>query len=70
MQIVELLLKLQREKGLTYIFITHDLMIVQAMCHNILVMKQGKVVEQGSTAEIFDNPKEAYTQTLLSAAQI
>ncbi|MGB1311639.1 MAG: dipeptide ABC transporter ATP-binding protein, partial [Leucothrix sp.] len=69
MQIVELLLKLQREKGLTYIFITHDLMIVQAMCHNILVMKQGKVVEQGSTAEIFDYPKEAYTQTLLSAAQ-
>lgn len=70
MQIVELLLKLQREKGLTYIFITHDLMIVQAMCHNILVMKQGKVIEQGSTADIFDNPKEAYTQTLLSAAQI
>jgi len=70
LQIVELLLKLQREKGLTYIFITHDLMIVQAMCHNILVMKQGKVVEYGSTAEIFDNPKEGYTQTLLSAAQI
>jgi microcin C transport system ATP-binding protein len=70
LQIVELLLKLQREKGLTYIFITHDLMIVQAMCHNILVMKQGNVVEYGSTAEIFDNAEEEYTQTLLSAAQI
>jgi microcin C transport system ATP-binding protein len=70
LQIVELLLKLQREKGLTYIFITHDLMIVQAMCHNILVMKQGNVVEYGSTAEIFDHPKEDYTQTLLSAAQV
>ena len=70
LQIVELLLKLQREKGLTYIFITHDLMIVQAMCHNVLVMRQGKVVEQGSTEQIFDHPKEEYTQTLLSAAQI
>lgn len=70
LQIVKLLLKLQREKGLTYIFITHDLMIVQAMCHNILVMKQGKVVEQGSTVDIFDNPQEVYTQTLLKAAQI
>ena len=68
MQIVELLLKLQREKGLTYIFITHDLMIVQAMCHNIMVMRKGKVVEQGSTKAIFDNPQEAYTKELLSAA--
>lgn len=70
LQIVELLLKLQREKGLTYIFITHDLMIVQAMCHNTLVMRKGQVVEQGSTREIFDNPQQAYTQELLSAAQI
>ncbi len=68
MQIVELLLKLQREKGLTYIFITHDLMIVQAMCHNIMVMRKGEVVEQGTTKAIFDEPKEAYTQELLSAA--
>ncbi|PWQ99562.1 ABC transporter ATP-binding protein [Leucothrix arctica] len=68
MQIVELLLKLQREKGLTYIFITHDLMIVQAMCHNIMVMRKGKVVEQGMTESIFDNPQEAYTKELLSAA--
>ncbi|RVU86660.1 ABC transporter ATP-binding protein [Leucothrix sargassi] len=67
MQIVELLLKLQREKGLTYLFITHDLMIVQAMCHNIMVMRKGKVVEQGTTKEIFDNPQQAYTQELLSA---
>ena len=70
LQVVDLLLKLQRQKGLTYIFITHDLMIVQAMCHNILVMRKGKVVEQGSTREIFDSPKEAYTQELLSAAQL
>lgn len=70
LQIVELLLRLQREKGLTYIFITHDLTIVQAMCHNILVMRKGQVVEQGSTREIFDHPQQAYTQELLRAAQI
>ena len=70
LQIVELLLRLQREKGLTYIFITHDLTIVQAMCHTILVMRKGQVVEQGSTREIFDHPQQAYTQELLRAAQI
>jgi len=70
MQVVDLLLKLQKQKGLTYIFITHDLMIVQAMCHQILVMRQGKVVEQGSTQAIFDTPQEAYTKQLLSAAQL
>lgn len=70
LQVVDLLLKLQRQKGLTYIFITHDLMIVQAMCHNILVMRKGKVVEQGSTQAIFDSPKEEYTKELLSAAKL
>ncbi|WP_245929638.1 ABC transporter ATP-binding protein [Leucothrix pacifica] len=70
LQVVDLLLKLQRQKGLTYIFITHDLMIVQAMCHNILVMRKGKVVEQGSTQVIFDTPKEDYTKELLSAAKL
>lgn len=70
LQVVDLLLKLQRQKGLTYIFITHDLMIVQAMCHNILVMRKGKVVEQGSTQTIFDTPKEDYTKELLSAAKL
>jgi len=70
LQVVDLLLKLQRQKGLTYIFITHDLMIVQAMCHNILVMRKGKIVEQGSTQTIFDTPKEDYTKELLSAAKL
>ena len=70
LQVVDLLLKLQRQKGLTYIFITHDLMIVQAMCHNILVMRKGQVVEQGSTKAIFDSPQQDYTKELLSAAQL
>lgn len=70
LQVVDLLLKLQRQKGLTYIFITHDLMIVQAMCHRIMVMRKGKVVEQGSTQAIFDSPQEKYTQALLSAAKL
>ncbi|PID46962.1 MAG: microcin ABC transporter ATP-binding protein [Proteobacteria bacterium] len=70
LQVVDLLLKLQRQKGLTYIFITHDLMIVQAMCHNVLVMHKGKVVETGSTQAIFDSPQQAYTKELLSAAKL
>lgn len=69
-QIVQLLIKLQQEKGLTYIFITHDLKVVQAMCHSILVMKKGKIVEMGSMESIFDSPEQPYTQRLLASANI
>jgi len=67
-QIVELLRKLQIDHDLSYLFISHDLSVVRAMADYIIVMKQGKIVEEGPTEEIFDNPREAYTQTLMAAA--
>jgi ABC-type microcin C transport system duplicated ATPase subunit YejF len=67
-QIVELLRKLQLDHDLSYLFISHDLAVVRAMADYIIVMKQGKIVEEGPTDEIFDNPREAYTQTLMAAA--
>jgi microcin C transport system ATP-binding protein len=67
-QIVALLRDLQAKYKLAYIFISHDLRIVRAMSHEILVMKNGKMVEHGPAHEVFTNPKEAYTQKLLKAA--
>ena len=67
-QIVELLKSLQRRFGLTYMFITHDLALVRALCHRMLVMKDGVVVEQGETEALFENPQEPYTASLLQAA--
>ncbi|GGO80607.1 ABC transporter ATP-binding protein [Marinobacterium nitratireducens] len=67
-QIVELLRDLQRRHDLSYIFISHDLAVVRALSHQLLVMKQGEIVEQGHAREIFANPKNRYTQELLAAA--
>ncbi|WBU58338.1 ABC transporter ATP-binding protein [Paracoccus sediminicola] len=67
-QIVELLRRLQRDHGLAFLFISHDLRVVRAMSHQIMVMRAGEVVEQGSTAQIFDAPKSDYTRTLMNAA--
>ncbi|MEP9370965.1 ABC transporter ATP-binding protein [Mesorhizobium sp. KR1-2] len=67
-QIVELLRDLQAEHDLSYLFISHDLAVVRAMADYIIVMKQGQIVEEGPTDEIFDRPREAYTQALMSAA--
>ncbi len=66
-QVIELLIRLQHEKNLTYIFITHDLGVVQAMCHNVLVIQKGKRVEAGPVRDIFANPQQAYTQRLLAS---
>lgn len=66
--ILDLLKKLQQEKGLTYIFISHDLRVVRAISHKILVMKDGKIVEQGSAKDVFETPKQDYTQKLFKAA--
>ncbi len=66
-QIVELLRDLQARYGLAYLFISHDLNVVRAMSHEILVMKAGDVVEQGPAEEVFRAPKQPYTQNLLSA---
>ncbi|CAI2935714.1 ABC transporter ATP-binding protein [Aminobacter sp. P9b] len=67
-QIVELLRKLQADHDLSYLFISHDLAVVRAMSDYIIVMKQGKIVEEGPTEEIFGDPREAYTKTLMAAA--
>jgi microcin C transport system ATP-binding protein len=67
-QIVNLLRDLQTKYNLAYLFISHDLKVVQALSHHVLVMKQGDVVEEGSCAEIFKNPQTAYTQELFKAA--
>ena len=67
-QIVDLLRDLQVKHRLAYLFISHDLKVVQAMAHDVIVMKDGLVVEQGPASELFSEPKEAYTKALMSAA--
>ncbi len=67
-QIVDLLRDLQQKHGLSYLFISHDLAVVRALADYILVMKQGRVVEQGQTEAIFDHPAQDYTRALMAAA--
>ena len=67
-QIVTLLRDLQGRHGLSYIFISHDLAVVRALSDYIMVMREGRVVEEGPTAEVFDAPREAYTRDLMAAA--
>jgi microcin C transport system ATP-binding protein len=67
-QIVDLLRELQTRHGLAYVFISHDLRVVRALASEVLVMKDGKVVEQGPAAQIFTAPRENYTKALLAAA--
>ncbi len=66
-QIINLLEDLQADLGLTYLFVAHDLSVVQHICNDVLVMYQGKVVESGDVDEVFHNPRENYTKLLLSA---
>ncbi|TFB50363.1 dipeptide ABC transporter ATP-binding protein [Cryobacterium tagatosivorans] len=66
-QILNLLTELQAELDLTYLFITHDLAVVRLVADNVCVMKKGQIVEAATTDEVFDNPRELYTQELLSA---
>ena len=67
-QIVDLLRELQVKYGLAYVFISHDLRVVRALSHKVMVMQQGDVVEAGDAAEVFANPAHAYTRTLMKAA--
>ncbi len=67
-QIVELLRALQRRRRIAYLFISHDLRVVRAMSHRVLVLKDGRIVEQGTAEEIFASPRESYTRALTAAA--
>ena len=67
-QIVDLLRDLQRRHGLAYLFISHDLKVVRALAHELVVMKDGVIVEQGSAEQVFDAPRTDYTKTLMAAA--
>ncbi|MBX5169795.1 ABC transporter ATP-binding protein [Rhizobium sp. NZLR1b] len=67
-QIIELLRKLQDERGLSYLFISHDLKVVRALCHRVIVMQHGKIVEEGPVNEVLSHPKTAYTERLVKAA--
>ena len=67
-QIVELLRDLQHKHRLAYLFVSHDLRMVRAMSHKVLVMRDGKVVESGPAERLFERPQHPYTQSLLKAA--
>jgi microcin C transport system ATP-binding protein len=67
-QIVELLRSLQARHGLAYLFISHDLRVVRALSHKVIVMRNGDVVESGDTEGLFANPRAAYTRELMQAA--
>ena len=67
-QVINLLKNLQEEYGLTYLFISHDLKVIRSMSDYIFVMKDGMIVESGSSDCVFEEPKEDYTKKLLSAA--
>ena len=66
-QVLNLLRELQRQRGLTYIFISHDLSVVKFMADTMAVMQAGKIVEQGEADKIYENPSEKYTRTLIEA---
>ncbi|RYY91886.1 MAG: ATP-binding cassette domain-containing protein, partial [Comamonadaceae bacterium] len=69
-QVLALLQRLQRERGLSYLLITHDVEVIRAMAHDILVMKEGVVLESGPALRVLDAPVHPYTRTLVAAAAV
>ena len=67
-QVLDLLARLQKTHGIAYLFITHDLNVIRAMAHRVLVMRGGRVIESGDTESLFTAPQQEYTRTLLSAS--
>jgi microcin C transport system ATP-binding protein len=68
--VVDLLSRLQSERGLAYLFVTHDLGLARALADEVMVMREGGVVERGAAAEVFARPAEAYTRELIEAAEL
>jgi len=69
-QVIELLMELQRKHDLAYMFISHDLSVVKKISDRTIVMKSGKIVEQGITSKVIEHPKHEYTKSLLEAVPI
>jgi microcin C transport system ATP-binding protein len=67
-QVLHLLAELQRKHGIAYLFISHDLAVIRAMAHRVMVMKDGKVLESGITESVLSNPAHPYTGRLLAAS--
>ena len=67
-QVLKLLQRLQREKGLSYLLITHDVDVIRAMAHDVVVMKEGEILESGPVARVLDAPEQDYTRILVAAA--
>ncbi|MDH5484559.1 MAG: ABC transporter ATP-binding protein [Gammaproteobacteria bacterium] len=69
-QVLQLLAKLQENYGMSYLFISHDLKVIRAISHRVMVMQQGRIVEQGLTEQVFNQPGHDYTKTLIEAAML
>ena len=67
-QIMELMISLQEEMGLSYLFISHDLNVIYQMCDRVIVMKDGQIVEEGEIEEVYSHPKHPYTKQLLESS--
>jgi microcin C transport system ATP-binding protein len=67
-QVLKLLSQLQKDKGLSYLLITHDVDVIRAMAHDVMVMKDGEIVESGPVLQVLDSPRDDYTRTLVAAA--
>ena len=69
-QVLNLLEDLQADLGLSYLFISHDLSVIQHICDRVLVLNKGVVVEEGTALELFENPQDDYTRGLLAAVPV
>ena len=69
-QVLNLLLALQRARGIAYLFISHDLAVVERIADRVAVMRQGRIVEQGEAAQVFSAPAHEYTRALLASATL